>query len=149
MRVREIMTAWPVTCRPDHTLGEAIEEMLRRGVRSLPVVQRGKVVGMITDRDVRSALGPQARNLQLARLEGDALDDAVTAWMTHGAATVASDEDVGVACRALLAARVGSLPVVDDEGECVGILSTSDLLEAAAELFDDLSDATLDDDELA
>jgi acetoin utilization protein AcuB len=138
MKVREVMTAWPITVGPDHTLGEAIEQMLRRQVRSLPVVEDRRVVGMLTDRDVRVALGHDALDLDLATLEGAALEEPVRAWMTHGAATLGPEEPVGVACRALAAGRIGAMPIVDDEGEVVGILSTTDLLTAAADLFDDL-----------
>lgn len=133
------MTAYPLTVRPEFTLLEAVEEMLRRRVHSLPVLDAsGHVIGMITDRDVRMALGPDARQLELASLEGDALDDPITDWMTHGAATISPDEHVAVACRAIVAARVGALPVVNDDGEVVGILTRSDLLTAAAEVFDEL-----------
>lgn len=138
MKVRELMTAWPITVRPEHTLGQAVEEMLRRGVRQVPVCQEGRVVGMLTDRDVRMALGPAARVLALANLEGEALADPVSAWMTDGAATIGTEVEAAVACRALRAARIGALPVVDDEGEVVGILTVSDILEAAADLFDTL-----------
>lgn len=140
MKVRELMTAYPITVGPDNTLGEAIEEMLRRHVRGLPVCADGALVGMITDRDVRIALGADARHLALANLEGAALKDRVSDWMSTGAASVDPEEDAGVACRAILAARVGAMPVVDADGEVVGILSTSDLLEAAADLFDTLAD---------
>lgn len=138
MLVREVMTAYPITVSPEATLGEAVEEMLRRRVRHLPVVADRKVVGMITDRDVRAALGRNARTLDLAKLEGAALEDRVTDWMSYGAATLGAEQDVALACRALLAARVGAMPVIDDEGEVVGILTTSDLLTVAADLFDDL-----------
>jgi acetoin utilization protein AcuB len=139
MKVREVMTAWPVTVAPEHSLGEAVEEMLRRRVRSLPVVEEGRVVGILTDRDVRVALGHDAVDLDLATMHGDALKDPVRRWMTEGAATIGPEEPVSVACRALATARIGALPVVDEEGEMVGIVSTSDLLQAAADVFDDLA----------
>lgn len=138
MKVRELMTAWPVTVAPSNSLGEAVEEMLRRRVRELPVVADGRLVGILTDRDVRVALGAHARHLDLATLEGPALADHVEDWMTVGATSIGTEEEAGVACRALVATRFGALPVVDAAGEVVGILSTSDLLLAAADLFDTL-----------
>ncbi|MCP4871332.1 MAG: CBS domain-containing protein [Proteobacteria bacterium] len=65
MLVRDAMTPDPATLDLSEQLGDAIVSMLRHGIRHLPVVDGGVVVGIITDRDVKMALGPDAAHLDL------------------------------------------------------------------------------------
>ncbi len=139
MKVRQLMTAYPHHVSVGATLRDAVESMLRHEVRQLPVLQDGTVVGMITDRDARRALGSAGGRLTLATLSGEQLADPVSRWMSHGAATFGPDDDVAVACRALATLRVGAMPVVDEDDQVVGILSVTDLLSEAADLFDGIS----------
>lgn len=119
-QVAHWMTPHPITISPDQRLPDAVELMQQQRFRSLPVVDRGKLVGIITDRDIRINLNP------LEALE-------VGKVMSTKVITVNSQTSVWEAARLLAERRVGALPVVDGS-VLVGIVSTTDLLKACSEL---------------
>ncbi len=84
--------------------------------RSLPVLDEGTLVGIITDRDIREHAG---------RLE----DTKVALAMTKEVMTVKPDTSIWDAARLMIDHKVGGLPVVED-GQLVGIVTTIDLLKA-------------------
>lgn len=135
MQVRELMTSNPVTVSPEDDLGVAIEAMVKHGIRELPVLENGALAGILTDRDVKMALGPDARQLDLDAIDPRQLDGSVDWFMTSGVATVEADATLATATRKVLDLRVGALPVVEN-GALVGILSTTDLLRAALPHFE-------------
>lgn len=129
---RDWMTKAPlVTVEPDATLGDVVARMAKHGVRELPIVEDGALVGIITDRDVKMALGPDARGMDLDALDPRLLGGTVEWFMTEDVETVRSDLPLRKAAELLAELRVGALPVVDD-GDLVGILSVTDVLRAAA-----------------
>jgi acetoin utilization protein AcuB len=116
MRVADRMTANPVTVTANDTLGKAKALMDAGGFRRLPVVEGDKLVGIITERDLRSHAG----YLEATRVNGA---------MTPAPMTVPSHSSVQDAARLMLEHKVGGMPVVDN-GRLVGIVTTSDLLRA-------------------
>jgi CBS domain-containing protein len=121
MKVREIMTENPVCCSPETNLGAAVEILWSRNCGILPVVDgHGKVVSVITDRDICVALG--TRN----RLPGDITVGEVA---THVAVSCRTDEDIRSVLIQMAEAKVRRLPVVDVQGKLKGILSIDDLVE--------------------
>jgi acetoin utilization protein AcuB len=135
MRVRHLMTPSPHTLSPGDTLGDAAGVMTRHGIRHVPIVENGRVVGLISDRDVKMALGPDAMTLDLARIDPRQAAGPVDWFMVDGVLTVHPDAQLADACRLFSATKVGALPVVDDH-HLIGILSVIDLLDAAAPLFE-------------
>ena len=135
MRVSDLMTANPVTVSPEEDLASAIGAMVKHRIRELPVVDDGVLLGILTDRDVKMALGPDARRMDLDAIDPRQLDGVVEWFMTPGVETVAHDATVADAARKVLELRVGALPVVDGNDDLVGILSTTDLVRAAIPLF--------------
>ena len=136
MRVSDLMTANPVTIEPDDDLEQAIGKMVKHGIRALPVVSDGLLVGILTDRDVKMALGPDARRMDLDAIDPRQLDGVVDWFMTPGVETIGQDDSVADAARHVLKLRVGALPVVDGNEDLVGILSVTDLVRAAIPLFE-------------
>jgi CBS domain-containing protein len=132
--VREVMTSEPITISPDDTLADAIEVLRKHHIHGLPVVENRKVLGMITDRDLRTMLGPGARTADLGLLVK--ADASVRSIMSMGPWTIAPDAPVSEAARMLAMLRVGALPVVDGEGLLIGIVSVSDVLSAAAKILE-------------
>lgn len=128
-KVRDVMSASPIYFAPDDNLLLAAIRMTREQIRHLPVVADGKVVGILSDRDLRVALGDPVR-----ALEGDVdLDQTMTVgWaMTSQPVTAREDDDLAGLRRYFLDERIGALPVVDDSGALVGIVSYVDVLRYA------------------
>jgi acetoin utilization protein AcuB len=90
--------------------------MEQGGFRSMPVVSEGRVVGIVTDRDLH-------RHIQ------DLEHTEVKMAMTKEVITVTRETTVSEAARLLRERKIGALPVAED-GKLVGIVSTSDLLDA-------------------
>ena len=120
MLVHGRMSAEVITASPGTTVAEALEVMAANGIRHLPVVDAGRLAGIVTDRDLRQA----------------AADGGVTvdALMTTPALVVAPHVPVESAAALLSEHRIGCLPVVDGD-ELVGILTESDVLRAFVELM--------------
>src|SRR5919202_2083767 len=130
MRVADWMTPDPVTIAPGATAGEALALMRQRRIRHLPVVDGGRLVGMLSDRDLRSAL-PSA--VVLGELEDDpAASRSVVEIMTADPLTIPPSQPVEEAARLLTERRVGAVPVVEG-ARLLGILSADDLLRAFVE----------------
>ena len=136
MRVRNLMTPSPITVAPDDSIGTALGRMLRHDIHELPVMEDEKLVGIMTERDLRMALGPGVQELDVETMNGDGMEDDVASVMAEDVTTISTEDTVAEACRTVANLRVGSLPVVDSHGRLRGILSVTDLLIAAAELFD-------------
>lgn len=127
--IRSVMTIAPAVVTTDTELFDATALMSARHVRHLPVVDRDhRVVGMISDRDVRNVIGdprrfldePDARERVRATSVGDA--------MSRDVITLSQDAPITSAIPHLIHERVGALPVVDEAGRLVGVLSYIDLI---------------------
>lgn len=129
MLVKDWMTPRVVTVSPNERLKRAWTLLLEYGVRHLPVLEGGRLVGIVTDRDIRQALPSRATALRVHELFN--LLDGVTLReiMTKGVVTVTPDQSILAAARLLIEYRIGALPVVDD-GRLVGILTETDVLKA-------------------
>jgi CBS domain-containing protein len=139
-RVRDVMTQDPITIDPEAPLATAAAVMRERRVRHLPVTdETGRLLGIVSDRDLRSALiaPAMAEYLSVAarrRLRGVGEELAhlrVRDVMTWDAVTIEPDAPVARAAAVMFEARVGSLPVVAD-GRLVGIVTERDVLRAVA-----------------
>lgn len=133
-RVAEAMTPSPSTVHPGDGLLDAAGRMRSLGVRHLPVVDGGgRVVGMLSDRDVRAVIGDPTRALESEenriRVESMHVEDA----MTPEVATVDPEDSCGGVARNFASLRASAVPVVDTDGTLVGILSYVDLLRALSE----------------
>jgi CBS domain-containing protein len=116
MKVVDSMTPRPVQVTPDDTLSTARSLMDLEDFRCLPVVEGDKLVGIITDRDIRKY--------------GDRLDSTnVGVAMTTEVICISPDDTVNEAVRMLLAFKVGGLPVIKNN-KLVGIITTTDILRA-------------------
>lgn len=116
MQMLHVMTRQAETIRPEDTLLKAKEMMDAGGFRRLPVVQEGRVVGILTERDLREHGG---------YLKSTKVDAAMKAPVV----AVDSKASVEEAARLMLVKKIGGLPIVDG-GKLVGIVTTSDLLRA-------------------
>jgi len=120
MKVKDVMTGTPYYCQLDTNLGSATELMWVGNCGFLPVTgASGKVVGVLTDRDICIALG--TRN----RLAGEV---TVADVMSNRLFACSPDDDVHVALQTMNEGGVRRLPVTVESGIVVGVISMDDLL---------------------
>ena len=120
MQVREIMTAPPITCTRETSLGVAASRMAESNAGILPVVnEKGTLAGIITDRDICLAVSRTNRN---------AISISVREVMTRKVLSVHAGDDVRRVLALMRTARVRRVPVLDDAGHVTGLLSMDDVV---------------------
>ncbi|HEY3154092.1 MAG TPA: CBS domain-containing protein [Candidatus Binatia bacterium] len=126
MKVVDIMTKDPLTVIPSETIAQADELMAVNKIRQLPVVKGHELIGIITDRDIRSFLSgslisaPEAREKALHTKIGDV--------MTRDLLTLSPDDELREAIELLINEKVGGIPIVDGAEGIVGIVTYVDVL---------------------
>lgn len=124
MRVRELMSAPVTSVRPGDSLEQAARLLWEHDCGVLPVVDSTGAVGAaITDRDI--CMGAYTRGKKLSEMR-------VRDSMSHDIAVCRADEDVSRAAEAMRKGKIRRLPVVDEQGKLVGILSLNDIARAAS-----------------
>jgi acetoin utilization protein AcuB len=132
MFVSRSMTQKVITTGPEADVFDAYEKMSQNRIRHLPVIGAdGRLIGIVTDRDIRSAL-PYSMIKDPARTaETEKVKDLkVKDIMTTDPKTIGPHHTIQDALVLIQELRVGALPVVDKEGKLKGILSVRDLLRA-------------------
>ena len=124
--VRNWMTPNPITINLQTTLPEANRLMDENYVRRLPVIHKGKLVGIVTRGDIREARASTATTLSIYEL--NYLLDEISAkdFMAYEPITVSPDAPIREAARRMMQHKIGGLPVVE-YGELVGIITETDL----------------------
>jgi len=117
MKISEVMTTDVETVTSDQTAREAAAFMLRADAGSIPVCDGGRVVGMITDRDIA------VRGVA----EGRGPDTPVSELMSDGVICAHEDDDVQDVARRMSDEQVRRIPVVDTDERLIGIVSLGDL----------------------
>ncbi len=130
MRVEKYMSLVPITIRDDTVYWEAFDIMREKDLHHIPVVnETNAVVGLITRRDLKIA----AMHFKEAPVE-------VSKVMHSPVVTISPGELLSEAAKQMIDNRIGGLPVLDTNGQIVGILTETDLLRA---LIDQLGKETL------
>lgn len=124
MLIREIMTPNPVTISPDESIDDAFQTLLKKRFRQAPVVENGKLVGIVTDRDLRMAI--------FQSYVGSSLN--VRDVMRFDPITISADAEVEKAARIICEKKFNALPVVSGIGNLVGIVTTTDILKGILNL---------------
>jgi acetoin utilization protein AcuB len=142
IRVREWMTSPIVSIKPHDTILHARELMEKQRINQLPVVVRGRLVGIVTDRDLRDAfpsvlsiLGRRRRSRR--RPPASPGEIHVEEVMTRNVLTLAPDGTIDHAAQLIRRERIGAVPIVE-KGKIVGILTRSNLLDACTSLVEEL-----------
>jgi len=148
MKVRDVMTRGVVSVPPDMSLRDVARLLTEHQISGLPVVDSGRVVGIVSEADllVKQVSRPTSRRLPLEWIIGERHDPeelrrhaATTASesMTSPAVTIAADRPLREAAAMMIDRRVNRLPVVDDGG-LVGIVTRADLVRAYLRLDDEI-----------
>jgi len=131
MRVCDLMTVKPITVAPEMPMLQARQRMVDERIRHLIVVEHDRVVGIVTDRDIRLNLPSPATSLSVWEINFLLARLTVGAVMTSAVLVVESDRPIAEAARIMIDHKIGALPVVDD-GQLVGIITESDFVRALA-----------------
>lgn len=123
MRARDAMTRHVVWVDPEYNLADAADLMKEWNIRHLPVVANNQVVGILSDRDLllRSSLDADGCIVVDGGTAGEA--------MSPDPHTCSPRSTIGNIAATMIERKIDSLPVVDDSGDLIGLVTTTDLLE--------------------
>jgi acetoin utilization protein AcuB len=124
MKVKKFMNPDPVTVSPDEGINDVFHLLLEHRFRQAPVVEDGKLIGIVTDRDLRMALFQTFV----------ASDLTVGDVMRAGPITISDDAEIKEAGRLICEYKFNALPVVSSTGDLVGIITTTDILRGILKL---------------
>jgi len=127
MFVKEYMTANPVVLTPKEDVKDAFNLLVEKGVRQAPVVDKGELVGIVTDRDLRMAM---VQDLKMNNLTVDIV-------MTKDPVTITEDSKLTEASKLISIGKFNAIPVITESGELKGIISTTDILKCFLEVMED------------
>lgn len=115
------MTHRAVTVRPDDNLYHAFAIMRRSNFRHLPVVDKGELVGILSDRDIFRSSAMRSGSLVISQ-------GTVADAMSRGVFTCKATDRIGDVADEMLRRKIDAMPVIDDAGRVTGIITSTDLL---------------------
>lgn len=136
LTIEDRMTAGPMIIRPDQTVGEALVIMFERDIRHLPVLEHGRLIGIISDRDFRQFLGRATLSDKDRRREDRGLRFPVRDIMSGHPVTIQSDAPIKKGVEIMAERKIGALPVVDQDERLVGIFTEWDALQYCLYVMD-------------
>ena len=134
MLVEKRMKRDPVTVSPEDSFRHAMTLIRQKGIRHLPVVDEGGLVGILTDRDIRQASPSPATSLEIHELHYLLEKVKIREIMTRKVHTVTPGTPIEEAARLMLTHRIGGLPVME-AGRLVGIITETDILTAFVDVM--------------
>ena len=137
LTVAEVMTPDPITLNPNDTVGQAEEILFANNIRQLPVVVGPELIGIISDRDLRSFLS--GRLFSSPEERDAALNTSIDAVMSTAPMTVGPDDDLRDAIEIMIDEKIGGIPVVEEEKGLVGIITYVDVLRCFFEQLEEAS----------
>ena len=135
--VSDWMTKDVVTAEPDTFMLDAHRRMREHKIRRLPVVKRGRLVGIMTRSDVRSAEPSAATTLNVWEMNYLLAQLQVKNVMTSNPITIRPDDTIKRAAELMHDNRIGALPVVKNGNQLVGILTESDVFRILISWFNE------------
>jgi len=137
--VQDIMTADPTTVSETTSIGEALNTLSEEGIRHLPVVRHGDVVGILSDRDLSSLGFSMVNDMAGYEQIRARLSQPVSALMSGGVVSIGQDAELSEAVELFVEEKLSALPVVESgTSTLVGIISYIDLLKAASTALESL-----------
>jgi acetoin utilization protein AcuB len=135
MKVRDYMKSPVFTVTPDTLIDNALETMREKHVRRLPVVEDGKLVGLVTRNIIAEAIPPSPTPLTLWGIHYELSRMKVRDVMISDVIVVRPDNTIKEVVGLSEKHQIGTFPVVDENGGLVGILTNTDLLHIMARLL--------------
>jgi len=138
MTAGALMTMYPVTVTPQATIAEALDLMRDLDIRHVPVVERGALVGMLSDRDLAYLNVGAALTDQGAAALRRALATPVVKVMRSDVICVEPETELSDVIGLLLEHKIGAIPVIQPDTQAVvGIVSYIDVLRAVQDSLED------------
>ncbi len=137
MKVKELMSTKVYTIKPEDTLDSVVVMFHFNAIRHLPVVEKGKVIGMVSDRDVKKILGPRktVKHSKGGKETFEIPSRLVRNVMHRKLTTIGPDDKASDAAAIMAKHKIGCLPVVKRE-RLIGIITSTDILRAFVKLAD-------------
>lgn len=136
MLVRDRMTSPAITIRPDTPFQDALNIMREHRFRRIPVVnETGKLVGIVSERDLLHAAPSPATSLSVWEVNYLLWKLKIADVMTDNVITVKPETPIEDAALLMINRKIGGLPVVDDLGAVVGVITETDIFKAFTELL--------------
>lgn len=130
MLIEDWMAKNVLTVDENTSLMRATRVMKENNIRRLPVVSHGKLLGIVTDRDVKDASPSKTSSLDIHELYYLLSEMKVKDVMTSSPLTLKGKDSLELAAVIMLEDKISGLPVVDDAGRLVGLISETDVLRA-------------------
>ena len=135
MFVKDQMTVNPVTVTSATTIADAAELMKKHRFRRLPVVDIGKLVGIVTDRDLRKASPSSATTLSVHEADYLLSKASIKDIMTKKVLSIDSEATIEEAALVMYNNRIGGVPVVDKNQDVVGIITETDIFKCLVDIM--------------
>jgi CBS domain-containing protein len=127
VKAKDLMTQQPCCCSPDDTIADVARMMRDHDCGSIPVIEAGSVIGIVTDRDLAMR----------ALAEGRGGTVVVREVMTASPQCCDEEDDIASVERVMSDRQVRRVPILNADGGCVGIISQADLARATTEWLSD------------
>ncbi|HEX7975708.1 MAG TPA: CBS and ACT domain-containing protein [Anaerolineales bacterium] len=134
MLVRDYMTKNPITVSPDTSFPEAMNVMRKQKIRRLPVVDRGRLVGIVEEKDMLSNKPSPATTLSIHEIYGLLEHLHIRQIMSRPVITVEGDCPVEEAARIMVERKIGCLPIMDGD-KLAGIITETDIFKLLVEVL--------------
>jgi acetoin utilization protein AcuB len=126
MRVKDFMTHNPIIVSPLDNVQNTLQVLINNGIHQAPVVGKGELVGIVTDRDLRIAISEDISDPRLN----------IGSVMSKNPVSVTDDLRIVEAAKIIRKRRFNALPVINKKGELVGIVTVRDILDGLINLFE-------------
>ena len=134
MLVMDWMSKTVITVDANDSMHEAMKLLKQHNIGMLPVMKRGELVGIVTDRDLKQASASDATTLEVHELLFLVSKIKIKDIMTDDPITVPFDYTVEETAQLLLKNNISGVPVLDHEGETVGVITKTDLFRVLISL---------------
>ena len=135
MLVRDWMTPNPLTVSPETPVLDALKLLKERGFRRLPVMENGKLAGIVTRKDLKDAMPSKATTLSVWELNYLLSKLSVSEVMARPVVTATEGEYMEDAALRLQEHGIGGMPVLSNGGRLSGIITVTDVLRAFTEIM--------------
>jgi acetoin utilization protein AcuB len=127
MLVKDWMSKNVITADVNDSMQEAMSRLKKNDISMLPVMKKGKLVGIVTDRDLKRASASDANTLEVHELLFLITKIKVQDIMTENPVTIPYDFTVEEAAEVLLEKKISGAPVVGGDGKIIGVITKNDL----------------------